>query len=328
MSWLSTGLKKLESNVGSLYDKNLRSLVEEYKRPVLGMAAGAGLSLIPGVGLPMAMMAGGGLGYARTEQRKKEEKEARAMEAAQRAREQAEGELREINDPYLQIPDRPGEQPPPSFHPELPGDPTAPPGETPPYTPGPVSPVDPGIGGIRPGDTGSALDEKKLIQEAELQRQLQLEQWEQANALRAQYQQELAQTLQSQMDRQFQESLPGMYEDLNTRGLLRSSALGDRMSTEQSKLAARTNEQLALQAIQDQYGSLGQLGGIHDQYGQARYGAIDRRFSMEDYARQIEASLKMGQAMTPMQQYSGGNSKAGAQATMMGLGAMAPYFKG
>jgi len=53
MSDLSRFLKRQEGNVRGMYDKNLGKFVEEWKRPFLGAAAGAGAgylsSLIPGV---------------------------------------------------------------------------------------------------------------------------------------------------------------------------------------------------------------------------------------------------------------------------------------
>jgi len=290
MSWLSKGLKKLESNVGGLYDKNLRSLVEEYKRPALGLAAGAGLSLIPGVGLMAPMLAGGALGYQRTEKRKEEEKAARKLEAELASRDAAGEELDRYLDDIRQQPGEPTPtQPPPPPGSEY----LAPPG-----------------GGIVGGTTGAGYDEQKLLNEAELKRQEMLKQYEQNQALRQQYLGELSGLLTQQSERQFQESLPGMYEDLNTRGLLRSSALGDRMSTEQAKLAQQVQEQLAMQSLQDRGMALNELTGAQGQYFDDRGGAIQRRFSLEDYARQIDASKLLGQTMAPVSQYSGGKNSA------------------
>jgi len=163
-------------------------------------------------------------------------------------------------------------------------------------------------------DVGSIMDE------AERARQMQMDLWNQQQTMRGTNREELANILNQQMERQYEEGLPDMYEDLNTRGLLRSSHLGESMAEERGRMSAGVNEQLALQNIQQQEGAIGGLGNIQNQYLQSRQGALGRRFSLEDYAQQIKASQLLGQAAAPIQPYTGGGKSGTAQAGMAGAG--------
>jgi len=327
MSDLSRFLKRQEGNVRGLYDKNLGSFVEEWKRPALGMATGmlpgAIAAGIPG-GAAMApyLLAAGGVGgaaagYQRTQDQKDKWAAAHDLELQNRAKTNAGIALDEEIDPYL------------------PGDPSAP--ETP-YTPPvqpPVSvepPIDSETGapvelpGVRPDmgniDVGGPAGQSAgtILDETERARQMQMDLWNQRQGYQEQIRSEMAEMLNQQMERQFSDQVPGYLEDLNTRGLLRSSALGDRLSTERAKMSAGVNEQLAMQGFQDQYGGLDQLGGIQDQYLQGRQSAMSRKFSLEDYAQQTKAAQLLGQATTPITPYSGGGKSGSTQAGMAGLG--------
>lgn len=169
-------------------------------------------------------------------------------------------------------------------------------------------------GGIRHGTTDPAIDEGKLVDEATYGKTEREQLLEQQKAEKAQYLQELSTLLTQQSDRQFQEALPGMYEDLNTRGLLRSSALGDRMSTEQAKLASQVSEQLGMQGLADRQWGTEQGSGILEAYLGGREGAIGRRFSMEDYQRQVEDAIRIGATNVPNapQSNTKGNTAQGA----------------
>lgn len=361
MSDLSRFLRRQESNVRGMYDKNLGQFVEDWKRPFTGAAAGLGAgalaSMLPGVGAGAAAglmaggaTAGGAAGYQRTKQRQAQWAAAEDLRRQNEARAIAGDELGNIIDPYLPPDEGVPSEPTPYEPPGTPGGPIMRPPVQPGQPPVSIEPsIDPVTGqpvsggqsggagatgswppvaipGVTPGmgeldvsgpagrDVGSIMDE------AERARQMQMDLWNQQQQMRGTNREELANILNQQMERQYQEGLPDMYEDLNTRGLLRSSHLGESMAEEKSRMASGVNEQLALQAIQQQEGAIGGLGGIQNQYLQSRQGALGRRFSLEDYAQQMKASQLLGQAAAPIQPYTGGGKSGAAQAGMAGAG--------
>jgi hypothetical protein len=299
-------------------------------------------------------LAGGVAGYSAKQRKAAEEAAKRDQERQQAEKDKAGDNLGDIIAPYLPTnPSNPGiptpytppgtQNPPVSIEPSLPPTMDTPQGPMPvipPQQPGlpPVQPApvtQPPVDIYNPGDDISAptirpdmgnldvsgqggVDIKKILDETERARQTQMDLWNQQQSMKDNARRSLAETLNSQMDRQFNDQMPSYLEDLNTRGLLRSSALGDRLSTERSKMAAGVNEQLALQAIQDQYGGAEGLTGITDQYLKGREGAMSRGFSLEDWARQMQASKELGQAATPITPYAG-NSKGGMQDLQAGM---------
>ncbi len=91
------------------------------------------------------------------------------------------------------------------------------------------------------------------------------------------------------------EAAPGIYEDLNSRGLLRSSELGNAMAREQRGLQAQTTNQLAQYGVQGQTDDLKNYTGIQNQYNQGRNSALSREFSVEDYQKQVQTGKEMGE---------------------------------
>lgn len=165
-------------------------------------------------------------------------------------------------------------------------------------------------GGV--GGTGSEAgrDVQKLIAEAELQKSLNKQAYDSQATQRKQYLSELSDLLIKQQQAQLNDQMPGIYEDLNTRGLLRSSALGEKVGLEASKLARQTSEQLALQGLTDRNNALSQSGKIEDQYLAGRNAAIQRGFSVEDFNRQADLSREIGTAVTPVAQNGGKGGQA------------------
>lgn len=173
-------------------------------------------------------------------------------------------------------------------------------------------------GGIEGGVFVGGRDEAKLLAEAELAKTLKGQTLDAASAERSKRLDDLSGILIKQQKAQLEDSLPDIYEDLNTRGLLRSSALGDRVSKEQGKLARLTSEQLALQGLQDRDADINSRIGLQDTYLSGREGAIARRFSLEDYENQFEKSKQLGALMTPTQPST--PSAKGGMALQGGLG--------
>jgi len=312
---------------------DIANFVSRYRRPITGTLLGgaggallgAGLgSVTPALGAGTGAAWGGAMGgfgglaagYTRDQEKRAEERALMDKVRQETEKGRAGEELDAILDPYKPVPTTFPEDPyvppvavNPGVDPRTTGDEATLPG------------LDPRLGNIPVGG-GAGPDVQTIMDEAERAKQLQLDLSGQQSTSRNAARAALAEMLNAQMERQFSDQIPGYLEDLNSKGLLRSSALGDRLSTERSKMAAGVNEQLALQGIQDQYGSIGELTGIQDQYLGARQGALGRKFSLEDYARQVEASKLLGQAAAPVTPYSGGGKSGAGQAGLAGASAV------
>lgn len=168
-----------------------------------------------------------------------------------------------------------------------------------------------------------------ILNEAELQKGLSAQTLEAQNAARQKYLVDLSSLLQTQQAQQLTTELPGVYEDLNTRGLLRSSALGDKLSYRQAELAKETSSKLAMQGLSynDLYTS--GLGGIQDTYLGARNSALQRKFSLQDYDTNVKASRDLGFALQPQQQQSSGKGttalSTGLSGAEIGAGVNGPF---
>jgi hypothetical protein len=166
-------------------------------------------------------------------------------------------------------------------------------GTAPIYTANPDNP--PPYGGLSSTSAAGSYDAQRIAQEAALQQQLSTQSQEGVTAKRQQYLNDLSGLLVQQQQQQMSEAAPGIYEDLNSRGLLRSSELGNAMAREQRGLQANTTNQLAQYGIQGATSDLNNYTGIQNQYNQGRNSALSREFSVEDYQRQVQTGKEMGE---------------------------------
>lgn len=173
-------------------------------------------------------------------------------------------------------------------------------------------------GGLALGGTVAGIDEGKLLAEAELQKTLRGQTNDQQTAGRKAMLDELAGVLAKQQAGAMNDMMPGVYEDLNSRGLLRSSALGEKVGLESAKLSRQTAEQLALQGITDRNKSIDALGSIEDSYLGARGTALQRRFSLEDFDRQVAAGEKLGANALPQISQPSGKGAGALQGALGG----------
>lgn len=181
-------------------------------------------------------------------------------------------------------------------------------------------------GAVNTGGTASK-DQNDLISEAELQYKLQNENAEMSKTQRSQMLQEYADLISQQQNRILDENAPALYEDLNTRGLLRSSELGNAMGRERGKAAQILQENVGLQGLSDRDAYINALSGNTDNYLQGRSGAIQRRFSLEDFARQAKVAKDTGIALQPIS--TGTPSSKAGDAAMVSAGAsVATAMKG
>lgn len=163
-------------------------------------------------------------------------------------------------------------------------------------------------GGIEGGPTDQGRDEKKLLQEAQFAKEQREKTLLENQGRRAGYVSEIADLLAKQQKTAFDRMTPDIMEDLNARGLLRSSALGDRLSKEQANLTADTSNRLGLLAAEGKMSDLNAYNAINEGYLGDRGSAIGRRFSLEDFARQLDAAKTLGATNAP-QVSSGGSGK-------------------
>jgi hypothetical protein len=179
-------------------------------------------------------------------------------------------------------------------------------GTAPLFTANPNNPAP--YGGLQSQNSEAAFDAQKIAQEAALQQQLAQQALEARATQRKKYMEDLSGILMNQQNQAFQESNPVIQEELNAKGLLRSSELGNALSRELKSLQGTTTSQLAKYGTDAEMADLNDLKGIQDSYNQARNSALQRQFSVEDYGRQIDASIRLGQEagqLTPNQGKSG-----------------------
>lgn len=158
-----------------------------------------------------------------------------------------------------------------------------------------ANPNNPGPnGGLIQNGTQAAMDSSQIANEAALQAQLATQSQQGVTAQRAKYLKDLTGLLNQNAQNQLNDQAPGIMEDLNSRGLLRSSALGNSMATAAKSLTANTTNQLAQQAIAGETSDLGNLTGIQNTYNQGRNSALQRQFSVEDYNNQLAAGKALG----------------------------------
>ncbi len=179
-------------------------------------------------------------------------------------------------------------------------------GNAPVFTANPNNPAP--YGGLESNNQAANIDAQKIAQEAALQQQLAVQASEGRSAQRKKYLDDLSGILMQQQNQAFSEQNPIIQEELNSKGLLRSSELGNALGRELKSLQGVTSSQLAKYGVEGQTADLNDLKGIQDSYNQGRNSALQRQFSMEDYQRQIQAGKEMGEQyakLTPNQGKSG-----------------------
>jgi hypothetical protein len=137
---------------------------------------------------------------------------------------------------------------------------------------------------------------------------------EQQKTAREQQLSSLANLLATQNQTQMGQQTPAMLEDLQSRGLLRSSAVGNQYALAQKQLTENTNNQLSQQSLQNQAAYTSGLGGITEADIAGKGSATQRQFSLGDYANQMQAAKDIGISTMPQQapQGKGGGALTGA----------------
>lgn len=324
MSQLSKAYER--SGLKAFYNKNKSTILNTAATAAAlygaNAAAGAGLlgtgAAASGVGAGTMLgltAAGAGMGLSQDKARRDRQRAANYQAAQEAARQEGKGKVEEdinaiVGTPLPVVPGPGGEPiPNPGVQPPVnPGDPQPPIGE--PDLP-PTTPPEIGNGGLVPGTGQGAIDAQKLLDEAKAAYNMRTQNLGTLQTTRQEQMKKLSELLATQAESQMSDLSPAVYEDLNSRGLLRSSALGDRMATEKGKITRDISQQLAMQDLANQQEYAGQFNNIGEQYLSGREGGINRQFSLEDYARQLKASMDLGQAVAPMQQYQAGGKGEG-----------------
>lgn len=112
----------------------------------------------------------------------------------------------------------------------------------------------------------------------------------------------LSDLLANENTRQFELATPGIEEDLNSQGLLHSTALGEALAREKAKLVGQSDF------------TLGQAKLASDQQvNDIRLGGVSRQFSLDDFAKQTALARELAQMQIDSSgKSSGGNPLAGA----------------
>lgn len=183
-------------------------------------------------------------------------------------------------------------------------------------TTNPTAPTNPGqtIGSPVVGDplqnsVPKVIDQSVIEQESIRQAEQQRQAFEAQNALSQQRMDQLRGLLTQQEDQQFDLAKPGIYEDLNTKGLLRSSGLGTALAKEKAALSASTNNQLSQTALGDTDRQIKSIADILAQQQSFQTSGLERRFTLEDFNKEANLAKSLGATNAP--QIKGGNSVLG-----------------
>lgn len=180
---------------------------------------------------------------------------------------------------------------------------------------------------IGPGTGSAQTSAGQLLDANDLTTQLSQQTLDKQAEMRKQQISDLSELLSKKADTQYNRDLPGLYEDLNTRGLLRSSDLGNKLALKKQESMEDISNQLAQQQLgyNDQY--INGMGNITNQYNSGIGSALEREFSLKDYADQVNASKALGQAVTPVQPYNG-KTATGTATNAIGLASAANSMAG
>lgn len=161
---------------------------------------------------------------------------------------------------------------------------------------------------IGPGTGSAQTSASQILNANDLTKTLNQQTLDQQATARKQQISDLSNLLTEQAKTQYERQLPGLYEDLNTRGLLRSSDLGNQMALKEQQSFQDVANQLAQQQLgyNDQY--ISGLGNINNQYTSGIGSALQREQSLQDFVTQTNAAKALGQAVAPIQPYNGKNS--------------------
>lgn len=159
-----------------------------------------------------------------------------------------------------------------------------------------ANPNNPGPnGGLVVNGSQASQDAGQIADEAALQAQLSTQAQQGITASRNAYLNDLTSLMDKNINQQMQEQMPGIYEDLNSRGLLRSSALGNATATAAGNLIKDNTNQLETTAVNNENQDLNNYNTIQNIYNAGRNSALQRQFSVEDYQNQLDAGLELGQ---------------------------------
>lgn len=165
------------------------------------------------------------------------------------------------------------------------------------------------------------IDQSIIEQEGQRQAEQSRQAYEAENSLRTQRLTDLAGLLTKQSNDQLNVDSPGIYEDLNSRGLLRSSGLGEALAREKAQLATTNANTLTQQGLTDRDA---QIQGIQDILAQTQSfqtSGLERKFTLEDFQKEADLSRQLGASYAP--QIQGGKSVLSGVLGGVGTGAAA-----
>ncbi len=161
-----------------------------------------------------------------------------------------------------------------------------------------------------PNDIGFDTGRFELEREGIRQQIQQEEAAKQQKTSRTQNLQDLAKLLAEGQDASFKRSIPILAEQANTKGIYRSTGFGDSLAREYSDLTQQTDQALALKGLE--YNDL-DTAAIMDALNTKRSfqsSGLDREFSLEDYTRQLNDTLRVAKESAPQPQGKSGTDKA------------------
>lgn len=182
----------------------------------------------------------------------------------------------------------------------VPAQPVAPPTSTVPDPANPGQSINvPVVGDPLRNSVPKTVDQSVIEQEAARQAEQQRQAFEAERAIRSQRLTDLSAFLTNEENRKFSQSQPGIYEDLNARGLLRSSGLGEALAREKAKLAGDSASVLAQQGLTDRDAEIQGIKDILSRTQQFQTSGLERKFTLEDFEREKATARELGANYAP-----------------------------
>jgi len=188
---------------------------------------------------------------------------------------------------------------------------------------------DPSGGGVDaqgnpiPADINLSSDRGQIELEAQRQADELQKTLDQQKSLRDTNRTALATQLAGYQQDQFNRAIPGLAEQANTSGILRSTGFGDILAKKYTDLTKDTENTLANQGITDSNAYINGLSDIANTRTGLQTGGLQRQFSLNDTASTTALAQQLAQLSQPSSSGGSGKSAAGGGLTGAATGVAA-----
>lgn len=161
-----------------------------------------------------------------------------------------------------------------------------------------------------PNDISISSDRGKVEEEAAREQGQSQTSLDAQTAYRKQGLNDLAGILATNQKNLLDQSVPDLAEQANNQGIFRSTGYGNILANKASQLTSATQNQLALQGIQNQNLTAAGMGDINDNKLAMQQAGLQRQFTLDDFSKNVDAAKGIAIASQPQPQGKSGGQKA------------------